>query len=417
MTAEHWDVVVIGAGPAGLAAATELRRQSVDRVLVLDREAEAGGIPRHCAHSPFGLREFRRLLTGPAYARRLVGTAAAAGVAIRTRTTVVAIRPGSAPGSGPELDVSTPEAGLGVIRARRVLVATGVRETSRAQRLIGGTKPGGVLSTGALQGLVHLDHLKPFSRPVVLGTELVSFSALITCIQADIRPVAMIEPGQGTVARWPAALLPRLLGVKLLTGTGLRTIEGRDRVTAVTLRDADGAERVIETDGVVVTGGFRPEATLFAGSHLERDPRTGGPVIDEFGRCSDPTVFAAGNLLRPVETAGWSWREGRRTGRAIALDLAGRLPAAGGLAVVVAGAPLCFALPQLIAGGRPGLRVHDHIQFRVDSRVAGRLVLTDDGREIWSQRLRSRPERRILVPIDALPAVRSGRYTFGWDAR
>lgn len=416
MTAEHWDVVVIGAGPAGLAAATELRRQGVDRVLVLDREAEAGGIPRHCAHSPFGLREFRRLMTGPAYARRLVRTAAAAGVEIRTRVTVAAIRPGSG-ASGPELDVSTPDAGLGVIHARRVLVATGVRETSRAQRLIGGTKPGGVLSTGALQGLVHLDHLKPFSRPVVLGTELVSFSALITCVQAGIRPVAMIEPGQGTVARWPAALLPRLLGVKLLTGTALRTIEGRDRVTAVTLRDADGAERVIETDGVVVTGGFRPEATLFAGSHLARDPATGGPVIDEFGRCSDPTVFAAGNLLRPVETAGWSWKEGRRTGRAIALDLAGRLPAAGGLAVVVAGAPLCFALPQLIAGGRPGLRVHDHIQFRVDSRVAGRLVLTDDGREIWSQRLRSRPERRILVPIDALPAVRSGRYTFGWDAR
>ncbi len=416
MTAEHWDVVVIGAGPAGLAAATELRRQGIARVLVLDREAEAGGIPRHCAHSPFGLREFRRLMTGPAYARRLVRTAAAAGVEIRTRVTVAAIRPGSG-ASGPELDVSTPDAGLGVIHARRVLVATGVRETSRAQRLIGGTKPGGVLSTGALQGLVHLDHLKPFSRPVVLGTELVSFSALITCIQAGIRPVAMIEPGQGTVARWPAGLLPRLLGVKLLTGTGLRTIEGRDGVTAVTLRDADGAERVIETDGVVVTGGFRPEATLFAGSHLARDPATGGPVIDEFGRCSDPTVFAAGNLLRPVETAGWSWKEGRRTGRAIALDLAGRLPAAGGLEVRVAGAPLRFALPQLIAGGRPGLRVHDHIQFRVDSRVAGRLVLTDDGREIWSQRLRSRPERRILVPIDALPAVRSGRYTFGWDAR
>ncbi|WP_449220043.1 NAD(P)/FAD-dependent oxidoreductase [Tistrella mobilis] len=416
MTAEHWDVVVIGAGPAGLAAATELRRQGVARVLVVDREAEAGGIPRHCAHSPFGLREFRRLLTGPAYARRLVRTAEAAGVEIRTRVTVAAIRPGAGAG-GPELDVSTPEAGLGVIRARRVLVATGVRETSRAQRLIGGTKPGGVLSTGALQGLVHLDRLKPFSRPVVLGTELVSFSALLTCRQAGIRPVAMITPGPGTVARWPAALLPRLLGVKLLTGTDLLTIEGRDRVSAVTLRDADGVERVIETDGVIVTGGFRPEATLFAGSHLTRDPQTGGPVIDEFGRCSDPTVFAAGNLLRPVETAGWSWKEGRRTGRAIALDLAGRLPAAGGLAVAVAGAPLRFALPQLIAGGKPGLRVHDHIQFRVDSPVAGRLVLTDDGREIWSRRLRSRPERRILVPIDALPAVRSGCYTFDWDAR
>lgn len=405
------DVAIIGAGPAGLAAATELKRRGIGRVLVLDREPVAGGIPRHCDHHPFGLREFHRLLRGPTYARRLVAAAEAAGVDIRTAVTVAAIRP------GPELEVSTPEGGLGLIRALRVLIATGVRESSRAARLIGGTRPGGVLSTGALQGLVHLDHLKPVSRPVVVGTELVSFSALLTCRHAGIRPVAMIEGRARATARWPSALLPRLLGVPLMTGTRLETIEGRDRVSAVTVRDAAGAVRRIETDGVILTGDFRPEASLLAGSHLARDRASGGPVVDDYGRCSDPMIFAAGNLLRPVETAGWSWMEGRRAGIAIARDLTGGLPTPGAVTLTVAGSPLAYVVPQRLTGGARHGAGHDHLQFRVDRPVTGRLVLVHDGDEILSRRITARPERRILVALDDLPAGLAGGIEARWEDR
>jgi NADPH-dependent 2,4-dienoyl-CoA reductase/sulfur reductase-like enzyme len=161
------DVAVVGAGPAGLGAATALRAAGVERVLVIEREAAAGGTPRHCGHYPFGLREFRRLLRGPDYAARLVAAAKAAGVAILTSVTVLGVE------AGPVLSLGT-EAGVRRLAARRVVLATGVRETSRAARLIGGTKPGGVLSTGALQGLVYLNGQAPFRRPVILGTELVS---------------------------------------------------------------------------------------------------------------------------------------------------------------------------------------------------------------------------------------------------
>ena len=201
---DHTDVLIIGGGPAGLAAATVLAANH--RVTVLEREQNAGGIPRHCGHYPFGLREFHRLMKGPDYARALVGRASGAGVQIFTGVDVVRLLP------GPSVIVTSND-GLAEIKARRVLVATGVRESSRAQRLIGGEKPGGVLSTGALQGLVYLEGKRPFRRPVILGTELVSFSAIMTCDHAGIRPCAGGSCSRGAV--WSGSRIARgRLGVR-----------------------------------------------------------------------------------------------------------------------------------------------------------------------------------------------------------
>ena len=152
-----------------------------------------------------------------------------------------------------------------------------------------------------------------------------------------IRPVAMVEPAGRVTARWPARLLPKLLRIPLMLGTELTAIHGRSRVTGVDLVGPDGNTRHVEADGVIVTGGFVPESALLKASHLAVDPASGGPDIDQFGRCSDPAYFAAGNLLRAVETAGWSWAEGRRAGRTIAYDLktgllAPKRRAAGGAA-------------------------------------------------------------------------------------
>lgn len=383
------DVVIVGAGPAGLSAAAELRRRGVPRVLVIEREPEAGGIPRHCGHSPYGLREFRRLMRGPAYAARLVREARMVGAEIRCNVSVMSIDP------GPSLEVSA-DAGVQRIAARLVLLATGVRETSRAGRLIGGVKPGGVLNTGALQGLVYLDRLTPFRAPLILGSELVSFSALLTCRHAGMRPVAMVEPGPRTTARFPSGLLPRSLGVPLFLNTELVAIEGGARVTGAVLRGPKG-ERRVATDGIVVTGRFRPEATLVRGSHLVLDPASGGPEVDGWGRCSDPAFFAAGNLLRPVETAGVSWSEGRRIGAAMAEALAGRLPALSPDRISVRGEGLAWVVPQRRGGDALAL------QMRVDRPVAGRLSLRVGGRELGGRRLSALPERRVGLTLPETP--------------
>lgn len=394
VTMETADVVIVGAGPAGLAAAAELRRLGVPRVVVLEREAAAGGIPRHCGHYPFGMREFHRVLRGPDYAARLVARATAAGVEIRTRTSVTALHPGG------RLELTGPD-GLGEIAARAVLLATGVRETSRAQRLIGGEKPGGILPTGALQGIVYLNGQRPFRRPVILGSELVAFSALLTCRHAGIRPVAMVEPNARITARSPAVWLARLMGVPVMTASAIDRVLGRDRVEEVVVQSPGGPQH-LAADGVIVTGAFRPEATLLRASHLELDAGSGGPVIDRWGRLSDPAYFAAGNLLRAVETAGWSWAEGQRAARAIHAALAGRLPAPGGLRLQLEGAAIKLALPQVLVGGPAGDGAADHLQLRLNRAAKGRLRLMQDGACLVERRLNALPERRIRLPIPAL---------------
>jgi thioredoxin reductase len=381
------EVIVVGGGPAGLGAATTLAKAG-RRVLVLEREGDAGGIPRHCGHYPFGMREFHRVLRGPDYAAALRDRALAAGATIRTRTTVTALLSGG-------LVEITDDRGPARLTAGAVLLATGVRETSRAARLIGGEKPGGVLSTGALQGLVYLNRQRPFRHPVILGTETVAFSALLTCRHAGIWPLAMVEPDLRITARKPAHWLARLMGVPILLQSDITAIHGRTRVDGVTLSTPAGAKD-LPADGVIVSGGFRPDAALLRGSHLEVDPASGGPVIDRWGRLSDPAYFAAGNLLRGVETAGWCWSEGRRTASAILDALAGRLPAPGGVKLDLVHPALRLAVPQVV--GLHG-ETHPRLQVRLARPVKGQLRLMQGDRTVASARIDSLPERRLSLPI------------------
>ncbi|MGM0561001.1 MAG: NAD(P)/FAD-dependent oxidoreductase [Pseudomonadota bacterium] len=388
------DVAVVGGGPAGLAAATELKRHGISRVVVLDREPAAGGIPRHCGHYPFGMREFRSILRGPDYAGRLVARAEQAGTEIYTGVTVTDVQPGG------HLSLTTPE-GLGELQARRILLCTGVRETSRAARLIGGQRPQGVLPTGALQSLVYLEKMKPFARPVILGSELVSFSALMTCRHAGIAPQAMIEPNERVTARSFALGLPKLLGVPVHLGCEIERVIGREQVEAVLLRDSDGRRWELACDGVLMTGRFTPEATLARMGHLELDLGTGGPRVNQDGRSSDPNVFVAGNLLRPVETAGWSWKEGLRVARSLARDLKAPRVREESLELQIQGDVIRYLVPQRVTLPLEEAAL-DSIQLRVARPARGSLLIRSAGRILWGRRLSALPERRILLPLDVL---------------
>ncbi|MBP5858608.1 FAD-dependent oxidoreductase [Marivibrio halodurans] len=395
-------VAIVGGGPAGLAAATRLAEQGIRDLVLLEREEEAGGIPRHCGHYPFGLREMQRLLRGPDYARRLAARARAAGVDIRTRTSVVRL----GPGPHPTLDLTTPE-GATRLRAERVLLATGVRETSRAARLIGGGRMRGVVSTGALQSMIYLKGLVPFRRPVVLGTELVSFSSLMTCRHAGARPVAMVEPGTRITARSFARALPALMGIPVHLETTVEAIHGTDRVEGVTLAGPDGARREIDCDGVIVSGAFTPEASLARLGGFAIDAGGGGPVIDQYGRMSDPAYYAAGNLLRPVETAGWSWREGLTVADALAADLRGGPPPPPTIRLSVTGDALRFVTPSRLSLDGPA-PAFDAVQLRAARAARGLLTARAGSRILWTGRLDTLPERRILAPIAPLLAAGPG---------
>lgn len=344
MTPRRCKVLILGAGPAGLAAALRLQELGISDLVVLEREQSAGGIPRHTGHGGYGLAEFKRWLTGPAYAQRLLCGVTSS---LLTGTTAVALKPGG------QVETLNSERGPELWQAEAVLLALGARETPRSARLVGGTRPWGVMTTGALQQFVYLKKERPFQRPVIIGSELVAFSVLVTLKHGGMQAAAMLEAGPRITARRPGDLVARwLFGTPVLLKTKLDAILGQERVEAVAL-EQNGRHRILPCDGVIFTGQFRPESAILVPSHLALDPGTGGPAIDQYWRCDDPQFFAAGNLLRPIETAGRCWAEGRAAAEMIVAQLAGRLPLPTQRQSLSLAPPLRYAYPQSLSSPAP----------------------------------------------------------------
>lgn len=383
----HVDVLVVGAGPAGLAAAARLAAVGAGRVEIVEREQQAGGIPRHCFHGGFGfdggfgggfgLRDLRRPMTGPQYARHLVDAAVRAGASLRTSVTVTGW-------AGPRTLDTTSPTGLERITARAVVLATGARERPRSARLVPGTRPVGVFTTGELQQAVHLHGQRVGSRAVVVGAEPIAFSAVGTLRAGGVEVVAMVTDQPHRPA--PSLLRTR---VPLLTGTTVTELTGRARLTGIGLRHRDGRTTTVACDTVVFTGDWIPDHELARRGGITLDPGTRGPAVDTAFRTDEPGVFAVGNVLHGGERAQTAVEEGRHAAEPVLRHLAGEPWPADTLPVLVEW-PLCWVTPNRIGPNGPHGPAPQRGRFLLrTSRTLARprLVVSQGDQELYRQSL------------------------------
>ncbi|SDO74666.1 Thioredoxin reductase [Nakamurella panacisegetis] len=340
-------VLIVGGGPAGLRAAAELAPRVNGQVLVLERESVAGGIPRHSDHPGYGLRDRHRFLSGPRYAKALRDTALRAGAIVMENATVTDWA------GDLSLSVTTP-GGRITVTAEAVVLATGARERPRAARLIPGDRAGGVYTTGHLQNVVHLKHGSVGRRAVVVGSELVSFSAAMTLRQAGCRTVLMTTEYPKPDAYW---LFSRIgvpwLRTTVATRTRISRIIGRGQVTGVEIENIDtGERRTVACDTVVLTGDWIPDNELARAGGLDLDRASRGPLVDPALRTSRPGVFAIGNLVHPVDTADVAALDGAAVAEHVLAHLSGSRPAADRTRLRAA-APLRWASPGVLRGSDP----------------------------------------------------------------
>ncbi|MEU0561370.1 FAD-dependent oxidoreductase [Dactylosporangium sp. NPDC006015] len=394
---EHVRVAIVGGGPAGLTAAAALARRLGDGVLVLEREAATGGIPRHSAHLGYGIRDLHRFVSGPAYARRLTDAALSAGARLETEATVTGWT------GDRSLEVTSPR-GRRVITADAVVLATGARERPRPARHIPGDRPDGVYTTGQLQQLVHLYRRDIGTRAVIVGADLVSWSAALTLRHAGCRPALMTTESPHATLRVPGRLA---FGVPVLTRTRVTAVNGHGRVESVDIEDLrTGRRHRVPCDTVVLTGDWIPEHELARTGGLALDPGTRGPRVDTTLATSVPGVFAAGNLLHPVDTADLAALDGRHVTPAVLSFLAGAAADVRPVALTCE-PPLCWVAPQRFhPTGPPPVR--GRLQLWTDTyRRFPHVLATQDGHRIGAARLPwpAAPGRVFRVPFSLVTAA------------
>jgi len=399
----HVAVAVVGGGPSGLTAATALAGAVDGEVRVIERERETGGIPRHSDHPGYGLRDLHRVVSGPAYARRLTASARGAGAVLETEAQVTGW-------DGERRLLVTSPRGRHVVEADAVVLATGARERPRPARRIPGDRPDGVFTTGQLQNLVHLHHARVGSRAVVVGAELVSWSAVMTLREAGCATVAMVSRYRQAEAYAAFRAWGRVaLHVPVRTRSRVVRIEGRSRVEAVVLEDLDTGERSrVECDTVVTTGDWVPDHELARLTGLDMDRGTRGPSVDGSLQTSRAGVFAVGNLVHPVDTADAAALDGRHVVDGVLAHLCG----ADGTPESVplrASDDFRWVSPQRLVFGQRTPR-GDLLLWPEESRLLPVVVATQDGREIGRARTvwPAAPGRVYRVPASVVSAADPG---------
>lgn len=352
-----YEIIVVGGGPAGLAAAIEAHRQGVRNILLLERDRELGGILQQCIHNGFGLHIFKEELTGPEYAERFIRQLRELGIEYRLDTLVLDVR------ADRSLDCVSPEHGFETLQARAIILAMGCRERTRGAISIPGTRPAGIFTAGAAQRYVNMEGCMVGRRVVILGSGDIGLimARRLTLEGAKVLAVAEVLPYSGGLVRNLVQCLDDF-AIPLFLSHTLVGIRGRDRVEGVTIARVDAQRRPVPgteidyaCDTLLLSVGLIPENELSRSMGLALDPMTSGPVVDESLETSVPGIFACGNVVQVHDLVDWVTEEARRAGRGAARQILGSRPPAQADLATRAGSGVRYVVPQHIhAGGLEG---------------------------------------------------------------
>ena len=368
------DIVIIGGGPAGLAAAEAAVQAGARDVLILERDTRLGGILNQCIHNGFGLHTFKEELTGPEYAARFEARVRALQIEYRLGTMVLSISPEKT------VTAVSREEGLVTIEAKAVILAMGCRERARGALNIPGFRPAGIFSAGTAQRLVNMEGYMPGREVVILGSGDIGLimARRMTLEGAKVRVVAELQPYSGGLKRNIVQCLDDY-GIPLKLSHTVTEIHGKERVTGVTISAVDenlkpipGTEEFYSCDTLLLSVGLIPENELSTGAGVALSRVTNGPVVNETLETNVPGIFACGNVLHVHDLVDYVSEEAAAAGRAAAVylqqgeqreDKAIHINASGGVRYTVPSIIRPAHMPETLT-----------VRFRVDNIYKNRFV-------------------------------------------
>ena len=386
------DLVIIGGGPAGLAAAVAARESGIEDILILERDTELGGILNQCIHSGFGLHTFQEELTGPEYAQRYIQKVRDRAIPCLLDTMVLEITPERVVTA-----VNTRE-GLFQLQAGAVILAMGCRERARGSLNIPGFRPAGIYSAGTAQRLVNIEGFMPGKEVVILGSGDIGLimARRMTLEGAHVQVVAELMPYSGGLKRNIVQCLDDY-GIPLKLSHTVVDIQGRERLTGVTLAQVDenrrpipGTEEHYDCDALLLSCGLIPENELSRGAGVELSPVTNGPVVDESLETNIPGVFACGNVLHVHDLVDFVSQEAQQAGRRAARFLQ-KGEERGKAIRITAGKGVRYTVPAKVDPCR--MEEELTVRFRVDNVYRGAAVTVSAGGETLQRR-----KKLILTP-------------------